>query len=320
MSEQKVLIILEKHEEIAKEGLEILKNHHIQYTIIKNTKSIEKHNRYKALLVRGAIIDDELIDSLPHLGIIARGGVGVDNIDIEYATKKNIYVCNVPDANFYSVAEHVIGLIISLSHQIVRANQALSHGDFNVRHLYIGNELKGKTIGIIGYGKIGELVAKKCINGLEMNVLVYDPYINAENKEGITFLENIDQLLIHSDFISLHLPFIPKLHHFINKDLISKMKNTAYLINCARGGLVDEQALATAIKRGELAGAGIDVFENEPPKIDNPLLNLETVIVTPHTAASTEESLALMATGAAREIVRLFNNETPINHVNLQEK
>jgi len=318
MTKRKVLILLEEHEEIAVEGLRKLEEYNLEYTILKDKQSIMNASQFEALLVRGTIIDRKLIENLPYLKIIARSGVGVDNIDVKIATEKNIYVCNVPDANFISVAEHVIGLIITLSHQIIRANSALSLGEFNVRHLYMGRELRSKTIGIIGYGRIGQLVAKKCIEGLEMNVLVYDPYINkSEVGNHINLVESVNDLLTNSDFISLHLPYTPSLHHFINSKAIKEMKKTAYLINCARGGLVDENALAYAIENGEIAGAGIDVFEQEPPSKNNRLLNLDEVIVTPHIAASTKESLALMAIGAAKEINRVLSGKKPKSNVNL---
>lgn len=322
MNKHKVLVLLEAHEEIAEEGLKKLEKNNIELVVRKNNTSLfEMKNleEFEGVLVRGSIINREMIERMSNLKIIARSGVGVDNIDVQAATDNGVYVCNVPDANFISVAEHVIGMIISLSHQIVKANNALKDGNFNVRHLYMGIELKGKTIGIIGFGKIGQLVAKKCVEGLGMKVLVYDPYVSkVESNEDIRLVSDIDIIFEKSDFISLHLPYIPKLHHFINEDKLKKMKRSAYLINCARGGLVDEVALAKAIKNKEIAGAGIDVFEKEPPAKDNCLLSLENVIVTPHTAASTKESLTRMATGAAEEIIRVLNGERPKNNINIK--
>ena len=223
------------------------------------------------------MISKEMIERMKNLKVIARSGVGVDNIDIQAATEKGVYVCNVPDANFVSVAEHVIGFIVSLSHQIVKSNYALKNGNFNVRHLYMGKELKGKTIGIIGFGKIGQLVAEKCVKGLSMNVLAFDPYVSETFIEKVQLVSDVDIIFKESDFISLHLPYISRLHHFVNEEKIKMMKSSAYLINCARGGLVDEVALAKAIKNKEIAGAGIDVFEKEPEK-NNSLLSLENVI------------------------------------------
>lgn len=324
MKTRKVMILTEGHEEIASEALELLKKENYELVIPNNGNAMEEEKELQeceAILVRGATINKEMIDSFPNLKIIARSGVGTDNIDIHAASEKGAAVTNVPDANFTSVAEHVIGLVIALSRQIVKSDKALRQGHFNARHTYMGSELHGKTIGIVGIGRIGQLVAKKCMYGLDMKVITFDPYANrSEIDENIQFVDSVEDIYSKSDFISLHLPYIPKLHHFINEESFKKMKSSTYFINCARGRLVDEAALVKAIQNGEIAGAGIDVFEDEPPKEDNALWPLENVIVTPHMGASTKESLTLMSIGAAKEIVNVLSGKEPKNAMNTFHK
>ncbi|MGM8365213.1 hydroxyacid dehydrogenase [Virgibacillus sp. W0181] len=318
MERKKVVLILEEHEEVAEEGIKKVEKENFDLSIIKNASNLEEEvNDCQAIWVRGAKIARPIIECAPNLKIIARSGVGTDNIDVKAATDNDVFVCNVPDANFTSVAEHVVGLIIALSHQILNSDQALRKGDFNARHRFMGSELKGKTLGLIGFGRIGQLVANKCLRGLEMSVLVYDPYIsNKDEYENIQFVDDMDDILTNSDFISLHLPYTPALHHFINSKSFSKMKNSAFLLNCARGGLVDESALADALNSGQIAGAGIDVFEDEPPSQDYHLWNLDNIIVTPHMGASTREALTLMSVGAAEEIINVLQGQKPKNTVN----
>lgn len=315
----KVAIIYEEHEYIPDEGIELLEGSN--YVLLKaiSSKNISKNTSLQkchAIMVRGATINREVIDSLPYLKIIARCGVGVDNIDVQAASDSNVYVCNVPDANFVSVSEHVTGLIINLSRRILNMDRELRKGNFNIRNTSIGRELREKTIGIIGYGRIGQLVAKKCIYGLDMKALVFDPYVELGLTENIQKAQNMDDILVNSDFVTLHLPYNSKLHHIIDKSALEKMKSTACLINCARGGLVDEDALIEALKCGNIAGAAIDVFEKEPPPSESGLLYLENAIITPHIGASTEEALFLMATGAAEEIIRVLKGKKPNNCVN----
>jgi len=320
MKKHKVVVITEGHEEIAQEGIEMLEKENFELVVPENHEKIMEEKELKecdAILVRGAKIDRELIESIPELKIIARCGVGTDNIDIDAATDNGVVVSNVPDANFVSVAEHVIGLLLALSRQIVKADKALRKGHFDARHKYMGSEVNGKTIGIIGMGRIGQIVAKKCMDGLDMTVLAFDPYADKSViDKRIEFVDSVDDIFSNSDFVSLHLPYIAELHHFINRESFQKMKESAYFINCARGKLVDEAALAEAIQNGEIAGAGIDVFEDEPPRTDNILWSLDNIIVTPHMGASTNESLTLMAVGAAKEIIRVLHGEKPKNSLN----
>lgn len=319
MIERKVTILLDDNEHIADEGIALLNEQKYNVVFPENARLILTDSNYRsseALLIRGATVNKEIIENMPNLKVIARSGSGYDNIDIETATNQGVYVCNVPDANFTSVAELVIGMIISLSHQILIGDRSIRKGEFDIMRQHPGKELSGKTIGVIGFGRIGQLVAKKCVHGLDMNVLAYDPYVNETNLESVRLVETTDEVFEKADFITLHLPYIPSLHHFINEDVLKKTKNTAYIINCARGGLIDENSLIKAIKNNEIAGAGLDVFQHEPLEKDNSLLHLNNVVVTPHIGASTYEALTQMAEGAAKEIIRVFEGRIPHNALN----
>lgn len=316
MKRFKVLVV----QPIAKEGIQMLEKADIDVIYPENYEHdtlIAAVADCDGMIVRTKEVSRKLIESTSKLKVIARSGVGYDNIDIQAAAKKGIYVCNVPQANSNSVAEQVVGMMLSLAHQIVKADKALRKNRFNVRELYIGTELKGKTIGLIGFGSIGQLTAKKCAQGLDMNVMAYDPYFKNRNSfDYIQFEDSIDKLLKESDFVSIHLPYTYALHHFIGENEFAKMKSTSFLINCARGGLVDEASLYKAIKNGEIAGAGLDVFEQEPPQENHYLWELENVIVTPHMAAHTNESLGAMASGAAEAVIAVLNGKEPRSCVN----
>lgn len=319
MDRGNVVVLLEGHEEIEEEGITYLQNKGYKVLFANDKQEIMNNTIYsssEALLVRGAKVDKKLIENMSKLKVIARGGVGTDNIDIKAATEHDVYVCNVPYANYTSVAEHVIALILALSHQIKNGDRALRKGDFSARHTYVGQEVSGKTIGVIGFGKIGQLVAEKCMYGLGMNVIAYDPYVKEVKQKGVELIENVELIYEQADFITLHLPYNSLLHHIIDGSILKKMKKSTYLINCARGGLIDEIALAEAIKNKEIAGAGIDVFEIEPPAKDHILWGLENVIVTPHMGASTQDALVRMAVGAAKEIARVLGGEEPKNAQN----
>ena len=316
MTQYKVLVV----QPISSSGMEVLKNANVEIIQPESTKDEVLEEIVvdcDAILVRTKVISRSLIEKAKKLKVIARSGVGYDNIDIIAAAEKGIYVCNVPRVNSNAVAEHVVGMIIALSRNILKADKALRKNHFEVREYFIGNELTDKTIGLIGYGNIGQLTAKKCALGLDMNVIVYDPYIqNERSLENVVFVDSVDTILEQSDFVSLHLPYTSELHHIIGEKELQKMKSTASLINCARGGLVDEKALYKAIKYNEIRGAGIDVFENEPPEDNYTLWNLENIIVTPHMAAHTKESLGQMASGTAKEIINVLQEKEPVNCVN----
>ena len=304
---------------IAKEGLERLEQAGLEVIYPEqpiDDRLLEVPEDCDAILIRTAQIGRQVIEQCPQLKVIARHGIGVDNIDMAAASEKGIFVTNVPRSNTNSVAEHVVGMMIALAHHIVKADKELRKGRFEVRNLFIGSELAGKTLGLIGYGNIGRLVVNKCTSGLGMNAIVYDPYVKEVYLDGVRLVDSIETILTESDFVSLHLPYLPEMHHFINAEALKKMKNSAYLINCARGGPVDEEALYHAIQSGDIAGAGLDVFEDEPAPKQHPLWALEQVIVTPHMAAHTKDALIRMAVGAADEIIAVLNGKEPTHCVN----
>ncbi|MGG1598184.1 hydroxyacid dehydrogenase [Paenibacillus naphthalenovorans] len=304
---------------IAKEGLERLEQAGLEVIYPEqpvDDRLLEVPEDCDAILIRTAQIGRQVIEQCPQLKVIARHGIGVDNIDMAAASEKGIFVTNVPRSNTNSVAEHVVGMMIALAHHIVKADKVLRKGRFEVRNLFIGSELAGKTLGLIGYGNIGRLVVNKCTSGLGMNAIVYDPYVKEVHLDGVRLVDSIETILTESDFVSLHLPYLPEMHHFINAEALKKMKNSAYLINCARGGLVDEEALYHAIQSGDIAGAGLDVFEDEPAPKQHLLWELEQVIVTPHMAAHTKDALIRMAVGAADEIIAVLNGKEPAHCVN----
>jgi len=315
----KVVILLGKHETIDNQGIKLLKEnykifyHNTYIDLLEDSEALLS----EAILVRGEYINETLINNMPNLKIIARSGVGTDNINIDIATRKSIYVCNVPDANYISVAEHVIGMLISLSHQIVNGDKSIREGNFDARHQFIGRELSGKTLGIIGFGRIGKLVAQKSLYGLNMNILVYDPYIHSTDNDKITLVKAKEEVFLNSDFISLHLPYNKKLHNFINKKSFKQMKNDAYIINCSRGGLINETELAEAIKNNEIGGAALDVFHVEPPDYNHMLWEVENLIATPHMGASTQEAITRMVLGASKEIDRVLKKQKPENSLNI---
>ncbi len=254
---------------------------------------------YEALVVRSRTkVRKPLLEKAKNLKLIVRGGVGIDNIDVEDAKNAGIEVRNTPAASSASVAELAVGHMFSLARHIPRGTASLKTGEWIKKKLK-GIELSGKTLGIIGIGRIGKETAKKA-TALGMNVIAYDPYVKETDVEGVSFVSP-DELLSKSDFISLHLPHNEKTHHLISSEQLSKMKGNAYLVNCARGGIVDEDALYDALSSGKIAGAAFDVFEAEPP-VDNKLLTLDNFFCTPHIGASTNEGQARVGDEVAKII------------------
>lgn len=271
-----------------------------------------------ALLVRIAPCDQEVIAEAKKLKVIAKHGVGTDNIDIKYATKNKIWVTFTPMANTNAVAEHALYLILACAKKGYLIEKHLRKtGDFAFKSNYIGCELEGKTLGLIGLGRIGQHLATKAMHGMGMKVIGYDPYIKKENlQEGIEFVENQDKIFEDSDFVSLHIPVTNETKGCIGKRQFKMMKESAFLINVARGELVIEKDIVEALKTGMIAGAGIDVFAQEPPKKDNELLRLENIVVTPHAAGNSKESMNKMGVHAALGIHEVLSGKIPTWHVN----
>lgn len=271
---------------------------------------------YNALIVRsGTAITAEVIAAAKHLQVIGRAGVGVDNIDLQAATERGIVVVNAPTGNTVSAAEHTIGLMLALARHIPDAHHSLKSGEWN-RARFLGVELRGKTMGVVGLGQVGSEVARRA-RSLEMRVVGYDPFIAEERARllGIELLP-LDELLSISDFISLHATLTPDTYHLISERELALMKPTARLINTARGELIDEEALYRALEEGRLAGAALDVFSREPAT-DNILLKSDKVIVTPHLAASTAEAQEQVAIDVAEQVIDVFQGRPARYAVNL---
>lgn len=263
-----------------------------------------------ALIVRSStIIDSEVITAAKKLVVVARAGVGVDNIDVEYATKKGILVANAPESNIVSAAEHTMGLILAIARNIPQAHADLKESRWE-RAAWEGVELSGKTLGILGMGRIGSLVAKRA-KAFEMNIVVYDPHISADavNIMGASSA-SLDELAAQADIITIHLPRNKDTLNIVNSNFLSKMKPSAYIVNVSRGGVVNEEDLYDALVKGKVAGAALDVFAKEP-SLSSPLYGLVNVIVTPHLGASTSEA-QLRAGNTVSEMVQLALKGDPV--------
>lgn len=291
---------------------------------MKNATIIQKKSddptvpleKIDAILVRSATqVDGQLMEKMPNLKIIARAGVGVDNIDIKEATKHGIIVVNAPDGNTISTTEHTFAMMASLMRNIPQAHQSVKSLEWK-RNEFVGAELNSKTLGIIGFGRIGSELAKRA-RVFGMNIRVYDPFLTKERAEKLGVIPNgLDELLAQSDIISVHTPLTKETKGMINEEKLSKTKKGVYFLNCARGGIIDEQALAKFLSNGHVAGAALDVYETEPPG-EHVLFKFDNVIVTPHLGASTKEAQLNVATQVANE-VRLFLEDKPVsNSINL---
>ena len=267
-----------------------------------------------AIIVRTATkLSRNTIFSADNLKVIARTGAGVDNVDVAAASERNIPVCNTPEANIDSVAEHTIAFILALTKYLNVMDHAVRANNFAVRNSYLPTDLGGKTLGLIGFGKIGRKVAEKCSNCFDMKILFYDPYISSNDdfKFSCVKVANIEAVFENSDFISIHMPYTKDNHHLINKNLLDKMKNSAFIVNTSRGGIIDENDLAEVLSSGKIAGAALDVFENEPPQADNSLLKLDNIFLSPHSAALTKESARRMAMHAAEGVADILEGKKP---------
>jgi len=275
---------------------------------------LEKVKDVDALVVRSRTkVTREVIDSARRLKVIVRAGVGVDNIDVKAAFEKGVQVINTPKAPAVSVAELTIGFMLALARGIVRLNEATKNGTWLKGEM--GIELNGKVLGLIGLGSIGSEVARLA-KAFGMKVQAYDPYVPPEHADRLSVkLVSLEELLRTSDFISIHVPLTPETKGLIGRDELNIVKNGAFLINTARGGVVDEAALYEALKNGKLAGAALDVFEREPPPPDHPLFKLDNVILTPHIGGSTDGAQLRIALTMAEDLLRVIRGEKPLNVV-----
>ncbi len=270
---------------------------------------------YDALVIRsGTKVTAEIIEAARKLKVIARAGIGLDNVDIEAASKRGIIVMNTPEGNVITTAEHTIAMLLSLSRNIPRANASMKSGKWE-KKLFRGREVFNKTLGIIGVGRIGRVVAEKA-KGIKMNVIAYDPYISTEviDQMGIEGV-SLDELFARADYLTVHTPLTQETRYILDADAFARMKKGVYVLNCARGGIVHEPSLYQAIQEGIVAGAALDVFEKEPP-VGNPLVGLEQVVTTPHLGASTDEAQENVALAVADQVIAYLSRGSIRNAVN----
>lgn len=306
---------------VSPKGIAILQEAGLE-AVVKDKLSAEELleiiPEFDALIVRSASkVTKEVIARADNLKVIGRAGVGVDNIDIQAATDKGVIVLNAPEGNTIAATEHTMAMMLAMSRNIPIANETMQKGEWN-RKKYMGVELRGKTLGIIGLGRIGSGVAVRA-NAFDMKVIGYDPYINEERAKnlGIEVVE-LDELFARADFITVHMPLTPQTKGMINGDVMkNKLKKGVRLVNCARGGIIDEAALANAVKEGIVAGAAIDVFESEPVGEGHPLVGVDGIVLTPHLGASTVEAQIGVAVDVAHGIVDALNGRPVSTAVNM---
>ncbi len=305
---------------LSKKGLEILEREKKLDVDVKTKLSPEELKSiikdYQGIIIRSATkLTADIIKEAKKLKAIGRAGVGLDNIDVKQATKQGIIVINSPGGNTISTAEHTMSMMLALSRNIPQANASLKRNEWD-RKRFMGTELYGKTLGIIGLGRIGSAVAKRS-QAFGMQVIAYDPYSSVEKAEELNInLVDLKNLLKEADYITIHVPSTEETKHLIGEKEFKLMKKDVRIMNCARGGLIDEAALLEALKSNKVAGAALDVFEKEPPR-DNPLLKLDNVIFTPHLGASTEEAQVNVAVDISKQMVNALLDRGIKNAVNM---
>ncbi len=311
MSRAKVLV----REKIADAGIDLLRER-FDVDVDSNGDLAGKIGDYDAIVIRSATkLTADLIERAERLKVIGRAGVGVDNVDVEAATRRGIVVANAPESTVTSAAEHTIGLLVALARNIPQAHAALKQGRWE-RSKWGGVELEGKTLGVLGFGRIGQQVARRAL-GLGMRVVAYDPFVAKERfrELGAERAETAEDVLAVAEFLTLHLPLTPETRGFLGTEAIQRLPDGARVVNAARGELVDEQALADALRSGKLAAAALDVYSEEP--YEGPLLELENVVATPHLAASTEEAQDRAGVIVAEQVAAALEGAVVTNAVNI---
>ena len=269
---------------------------------------------FDAVITRTTVIDEEIIGRSERLKVIGRHGAGLDIVGMKSATDHGVCVVNTPGANAQSVAEFAVMMMMSMARQLIPADHSQRvEGRFDQRDRFMGMDLHGKTVGIVGLGQVGRRIAKICREGFDMEVLGFDPFVTAEELAaiGVKKMEAVDELLALSDFVSLNCPLTPEVEGLINRERIDLMKPTAFLINCARGPVIDEPSLIWALETGRIAGAAVDVFHEEPPRPENPLFKLPGLIATPHIAAFSHDSMDVMSVTVSEDVLRVLRGEMP---------
>jgi D-3-phosphoglycerate dehydrogenase len=305
---------------LSEEGIQILEDAGLEVVYkpgVPYEELLEIIPEFDGLIIRsGTKVTREVIEKAKNLKVIGRAGTGLDNVDLQAANEKGIVVMNVPGGNTLSAAEHTIGLLFALARKIPQAVASLKSGKWEKKK-FMGVELNNKTLGIIGLGRIGSIVADRAL-GFKMRVIAYDPFVTPEaaEKKGIE-LVSLEELYKRSDFITIHTPLTKDTYHLIDEKAFSMMKDGVYIINCARGGIIDEEALYKALTSGKVAGAALDVFEKEPVDPEHPLLSLDNFIGTPHLGASTVEAQKTVAVEIAKQVVDYLIKGVIRNAVNV---
>jgi D-3-phosphoglycerate dehydrogenase len=283
---------------------------------ITREELIAKAGEADALIIRSAsTVDAEMFDALTRVKVIGRAGVGVDNVDLDIATQRGVVVMNAPDGNTYATAEHTMAMMLALARHVAPAYMSMRAGKWD-RKSFMGVELRGKTLGIVGFGRVGQAVAKRAA-AFEMTVIAHDPYIpqDVADAAGVPLM-GLDELFAQSDFLTLHAVVTDETRHMINVNSIAGMKDGVRIINVARGALIDDHDLAVAIKFGQVAGTAVDVYAEEPPPDDHPLLGLEGVLHTPHLGASTHDAQREVAVQATECVINALLHGQYKNVVN----
>ncbi|MHC4249716.1 MAG: phosphoglycerate dehydrogenase, partial [Planctomycetota bacterium] len=307
-------------DKISTAGVDVLKNAGIDADVktgLSEDEIVEIVPQYDGIIVRSATkITKRVIDAASKLAVVGRAGVGVDNIDLDAATAKGVVVMNTPLGNITSAAEHALALMMSMARHVPAADASMKAGEWN-KKAFTGNELNGKTLGVVGLGKIGGIVSRVA-QAAGMHVITYDPYLSPLRAqeldvEGV----DLDTLLARADLVTIHVPLNDATRGLIGADEFAKMKPTARLVNCARGGVVDEDALVKALEEKQIAGAAVDVYAKEPLPAESPLRGAPNIILTPHLGASTAEAQEKVAEDLARQFVDYFTTGKILNPVNL---
>ena len=307
--------LLEKHAQVVRP------KDHSRQAFLEALKEVD------GMVARKVQVGAEEMDRAPRMKIIARHGVGLDSVDLEEATRRGILVTNTPGANRESVAELALSFMLALARRIPQAQKAMANmpkGDIGIfsallkQYSLTGIDLEGKALGIIGTGRIGSTVARKCIAAFDMKVKGYDPYVSSEVMKtfGVEKVERLEDMLPKIDFLTVHCPLTRETKGMVGKKELARMKKGAYVVNTARGGIVDEKALLAALNSGHIAAAALDAWEVEPPDPKDPLLNHPNVIGTPHYAGTTEESLYRVGIAAVEEVLRVLRGDPPKYPVN----
>lgn len=312
-------------EPIEKDAISLLESHDCNVIVAPDpsfdTVQLMLEEAHGMIVRTGITVNRDLLALADNLQLISRTGAGLDNIDVTVATEKKIIVTSNLGVNTVSVVEHVLSLLLLLIKKIPIMDQAVREGNFKIRYKNIPRDLNGKTIGLLGFGRIGSEIGRICHQLFNMQVVAFDPFLSKELKEQydgkVTFVE-LHELFSNSDILSIHVPLTEATHHLVNASTLNEMKSEAILINTSRGDIIDETALIKMLQENKIGGAGLDVFSKEPVPADHPLLELKNVILTPHSAALTQECVIRMAVKAAKCIIDVFAGRKPPNVANPQ--